>query len=150
MAAGVSGEASASGTPRQVEDFLLSCGADPKSCIARQQLVEADTRKTVFIWSIGHGPEGKLLAVFHTPTGILLPEGIRFQAGDAAQRRIAFRTCDDTRCEAILPLADDVFAELKAAGDKAVAAYTTVGGREVTRALSLKGLETVMASVAAN
>jgi invasion protein IalB len=139
-------------TERTVFDsWVATCQevvGDPKSkrCSAVLSIVEEQSQRVAFLWTIGKNAAGAPTAVFTTPTGINLLNGLDLQIGKGKPRKLAFAACDANSCEAVMPLDESVLRDARASED-ASATITMKDGRTVRFSIINKGFERAFAAV---
>ena len=75
-------------------------GEGSKKCSATNRIVDQKTGKSLFVWVIGKDSQNNLVSYFQTPTGVLIGDGLTLIFDGDESYRIAFRSCDNRRCEA--------------------------------------------------
>lgn len=136
-----------------IGDWTLTCGVHPqtsrKQCTIGQQLTDKRTQSVVFAWLIGDDGNGNLVAVWQTPTGVLVNRGLVVDVGIQRPIAVPYTACITGRCEAVANLAPD-FVDTLARATKATATITTVDGEDMSFALSVKGLAEAIDAVKAS
>ena len=137
---------------RPIGDWVFSCGLNPqtsrKQCTIAQQLTDQKSRSVIFAWLIGNDGEGNLVAVWQTPTGVLVNRGVVIDVGTAKTIAVPYTSCITGHCEAIANLAPD-FIESLTRATKATATVFTVAGQGLTFNLSVNGLAQAIDAVKA-
>jgi invasion protein IalB len=135
-----------------IGDWLFNCGTNPqtakKQCTIAQQLTDKRTQSVVFAWLIGDDGQGNLVAVWQTPTGVLVNRGVILDVGTDRPIAVPFTSCISGHCEAIASLAPD-FIETLSKATKATATVFTVAGEGLTFSLSVNGLAQAIDAVKA-
>lgn len=135
-----------------IGDWIFNCGMNPqtsrKQCTIAQQLTDKRTQSVVFAWLIGDDGEGNLVAVWQTPTGVLVNRGVVVDVGVERPIAVPFTSCIAGYCEAVANLAPDFVNSLIAA-TKATATVFTVAGEGMTFSLSVNGLAEAIDAVKA-
>jgi invasion protein IalB len=135
-----------------IGDWTFNCGTNPqtsrKQCTIAQQLTDKRTQSVVFSWLIGDDGQGNLVAVWQTPTGILVNRGVVVDVGIERPIAVPFTSCITGRCEAVANLAPD-FVDTLAKATKATATVFTLGGEGLTFSLSVNGLAEAIDAVKA-
>jgi invasion protein IalB len=135
-----------------IGDWIFNCGMNPqtsrKQCTISQQLTDKRTQSVVFAWLIGDDGEGNLVAVWQTPTGVLVNRGVVVDFGIERPIAVPFTSCISGYCEAVANLAPDFIHSLINA-TKATATVFTVAGKELTFGLSVNGLAEAIDAVKA-
>jgi invasion protein IalB len=133
------------------ESWVATCQevvGDPKSkrCSAVLSILEEQSQRVAFLWTIGRNAAGAPTAVFTTPTGINLLNGLDLQIGKGKPRKLAFAACDANSCEAVMPLDESVLRDARAS-EEASATITMKDGRTVRFSIINKGFEKAFAAV---
>ena len=135
-----------------IGDWIFNCGMNPqtskKQCTIAQQLTDEKTKSVIFAWLIGNDGAGNLVAVWQTPTGVLINRGVVIDVGTEKPIAVPYTSCITGHCEAIANLAPDFIATLLKA-TKASATVYTVGGQGLTFNLSVNGLAQAIDAVKA-
>ena len=135
-----------------IGDWTFNCGMNPqtskKQCTIAQQLTDETSRSVVFAWLIGNDGEGNLVAIWQTPTGVLVNRGVVIDVGTDQPIAVPYTSCITGHCEAIANLAPDFIQSLVKA-TKATATVYTVAGQGLTFKLSVNGLAQAIAAVKA-
>ena len=135
-----------------IGDWIFNCGMNPqtsrKQCTIAQQLTDKKTQSVVFAWLIGDDGQGNLVAVWQTPTGVLVNRGVVIDVGTEKPIAVPFTSCISGRCEAVANLAPDFVNTLMRA-TKATATVYTVTGEGLTFSLSVDGLAQAIDAVKA-
>ena len=119
-----------------------------KQCTIAQQLTDEKTKSVVFAWLIGNDGTGNLVAVWQTPTGVLVNRGVVVNVGTEKPVAVPFTSCLAGHCEAIANLAPD-FIERLVGATSATATDYTVAGQGLTFKLSVNGLAKAIDAVKA-
>lgn len=135
-----------------IGDWIFNCGMNPqtskKQCTIAQQLTDEKTKSVVFAWLIGNDGAGNLVAVWQTPTGVLVNRGVVIDVGTEKPIAVPYTSCIAGHCEAIANLAPDFIETLvKATG--ATATVYTLAGQSLTFKLSVQGLAKAIDAVKA-
>lgn len=139
-------------TERTIFDsWVLTCqevvgDAKSRRCSAMLSIVEEQTKQVAFLWTIGRNASGAPTAVFTTPTGINLTNGLDLTIGKGKPRKLAFTACDASSCEAIMPLDEGVLKEARTS-EEAVATITMRDGRTVRFNIINKGFDRAVAAI---
>jgi invasion protein IalB len=135
-----------------IGDWVYNCGLNPqtsrKQCTIAQQLTDKETKSVVFAWLIGNDGEGNLVAVWQTPTGVLINRGVVINVGAKEPIAVPYTSCITGHCEAIASLAPD-FIDTLVKATSATATVYTVGGQGLTFNLSVNGLAQAIDAVKA-
>lgn len=135
-----------------IGDWIFNCGINPqtskKQCTIQQQLTDEKTKSVVFAWLIGNDGSGRLVAIWQTPTGVLLNRGVVLNVDAEKPVAVPYTSCLTGHCEAIANLAPD-FVEKLAAAASATATVFTVDGKGLTFKLSVDGLAKAIDAVKA-
>lgn len=137
---------------QSIGDWKLDCGVNPrtskKQCTIAQQLTDEVSKSVIFAWLIGNDGEGNLVAVWQTPTGVLVNRGVEIDVGTGKPIAVPYTSCITGHCEAIANLAPDFIHALATATRATVTVYT-VAGRGMTFTLSVNGLAEAIDAVEA-
>jgi invasion protein IalB len=135
-----------------IGDWIFNCGMNPqtstKQCTIAQQLTDKTSKSVVFAWLIGGDGTGNLVAVWQTPTGVLINRGVVIDVGTDKPIAVPFTSCISGHCEAIANLAPDFIDKLVTATSATATVYT-VAGQGLTFKLSVNGLAKAIAAVKA-
>jgi invasion protein IalB len=135
-----------------IGDWIFNCGMNPqtskKRCTIEQQLTDGKTKSVVFAWLIGNDGTGNLVAIWQTPTGVLVNRGVVVNVGTEKPVAVPYTSCVTGRCEAIANLAPD-FIEKLAGAASATATVYTVNGQPLTFNVSVSGLAKAIDAVKA-
>ena len=135
-----------------IGDWTLNCGVNPqtlkKQCTIAQQVKDEKSKSVVFAWLIGNDGDGNLVAVWQTPTGVLVNKGVMVDIGSVTPTAVPYTSCVDGRCEAIASL-DPNFVIALAKATRATATIYTVNGQDLTFKLSVNGLAEAIDAVKA-
>lgn len=134
-----------------LDSWVLTCQevvGDTKSkrCSAVLSIVEEKSKQVAFLWTIGKNAAGAPTAVFTTPTGINLTNGLELTIGKGKPRKLAFWSCEASSCEAVMPLDEAVVKEARS-GEEAVATVTMRDGRTVRFNIVNKGFDRAVAAI---
>jgi len=135
-----------------IGDWVFNCELNPqtskKQCTIQQQLTDEKSKSVVFAWLIGNDGSGRLVAIWQTPTGILLSRGVELIVNTDKPVAVPYTSCLERHCEAIANLAPD-FVEKLSNADSATATVYTVAGQTLTFKLSVNGLAKAIDAVKA-
>jgi len=131
-------------------DWVYGCvvGERPatKLCFIRQQLADSKTKTPIFSWTVGQDTKGNLVAVWQTPTGVLLAQGMLFDIGTEKPIPVPYRACTRGQCQAVANLAPD-FVERLAKAEKARATIVAASGNGLAFDFSVQGLAEGLAAL---
>ncbi len=135
-----------------IGDWVFNCGLNPqtskKQCTIAQQLTDEKSKSVVFAWLIGNDGNGNLLAIWQTPTGVLVNRGVVVDLGADKPVAVPFTSCITGRCEAIANLAPE-FVDSLVKATSATATVVAVNGQSLTFNLSVNGLARAIDAVKA-
>jgi invasion protein IalB len=97
---------------------------------------------------IGNDGNGNLIAIWQTPTGVLVNRGVVVDVGAPQPISVPYTSCIPGHCEAIANLAPD-FIETLVKATSATATIYTVAGQGLTFNLSVNGLAAAIDAVKA-
>lgn len=127
---------------KQVGDWLVRCYpvASQSPCDMFELLAEKESGNRVMSISVAYAPRAdKYVMQIAVPLGVELKKGLTIKAGDYASPALPFRRCDRGGCY-VEGLADSGIVDaLSRNGDKAKATITSIEGRTLDIAFSLKG-----------
>jgi invasion protein IalB len=152
-AASAGGEESAISDRTVMGDWVFDCvnqerpGA--KLCFIRQQLADSKTKAPIFTWTVGQDAKGNLVAVWQTPTGVLIGQGLLFDIGMEKPIPVPYRACTRGQCQAVANLAPDFIDRLAKAG-KARAMIVAATGKGLAFDFSVQGLAEGLAALRKN
>lgn len=139
-------------TERTIFDsWVLTCqevvgDAKSRRCSAVLSTVEEQSKQVAFLWTIGRNAAGAPTAVFTTPTGLNLTNGLDLTIGKGKPRKLAFSACDASSCEAVMPLDEGVLKEARSS-EEAVASITMRDGRTVRFNIINRGFDRAVAAI---
>ena len=139
-------------TERTIFDsWVLTCqevvgDAKSRRCSAVLSIVEEQSKQVAFLWTIGRNAAGAPTAVFTTPTGLNLTNGLDLTIGKGKPRKLAFSACDASSCEAVMPLDEGVLKEARSS-EEAVASITMRDGRTVRFNIINRGFDRAVAAI---
>ncbi|HVZ13365.1 MAG TPA: invasion associated locus B family protein [Bauldia sp.] len=137
---------------RPIGDWTLNCGVNPqtarKQCTIAQQLTDQKSKSVVFAWLIGNDGNGNLVAIWQTPTGVMVNHGVLIDIGANKPADVPFTSCIAGRCEAVASLDAD-FVSALARATSATATIQAVSGEDMTFRLSVNGLAEAIDAVKA-
>lgn len=137
---------------KPIGDWIFNCGMNPqtskKQCTIAQQLTDSKTKSVVFAWLIGNDGAGNLVAIWQTPTGVLVNRGVVIDVGTAKPIAVPYTSCIAGHCEAIANLAPDFIKSLINATSATATVYT-LAGQSLTFTLSVNGLAQAIDAVKA-
>lgn len=133
-----------------VGDWVYGCvnqiRAAPKQCFIRQQLADNATKAPVFTWTLGRGPKGDIVAVWQTPTGVMVTAGVVIDIGGDKPIAVPYRACLTGQCQAVANLAPEFLEQLGKA-EKARATIVSAMGKGIAFDFSVKGLADGLAAL---
>lgn len=133
-------------TTESIEDWLLVCPTTGEArCLIQQQLRSSESNAIVVSWSIQRDAQGVVSAVWRTPTGLLLAQGLVLDAGDGNPRVVPFSSCDPSGCVARAVLAQDYLATLGSAAAISGTVVAASSNQPVRFPFSSRGLTTALA-----
>jgi len=137
---------------RPIGDWTLNCGMNPqtakKQCTIAQQVTDQKSKSVVFAWLIGNDGDGNLVAIWQTPTGVMINHGVLIDIGATKPADVPFTSCISGRCEAVASLDAD-FVSALARATRATATIQAVTGEDMTFKLSVNGLAEAIDAVKA-
>jgi invasion protein IalB len=91
-----------------IGDWIFGCVDQPRPaprfCFIRQQLADNKTKTPIFTWTVGQDAKGNLVAVWQTPTGVLIGQGMLFDIGMERPIPVPYRECTRGQCQAVANL----------------------------------------------
>jgi invasion protein IalB len=117
-----------------------------KLCFIRQQLADSKTKAPVFTWTVGQDAKGKLVAVWQTPTGVMIGQGMLLDIGMEKPIPVPYRACTRGQCQAIANLAPEFLDRLGKA-EKARATIVAATGKGLAFDFSVQGLAEGLAAL---
>jgi invasion protein IalB len=138
---------------KPIGDWTYSCEMNAqtsrKQCTIAQQLTDEASKSVVFAWLIVNDGAGNLVAVWQTPTGVLVNRGVVLDVGAEKPIAVPYTSCITGHCEAVASLAPDFVSTLTQAKN-ASATVVTVAGKGLTFPLSVNGLAEALDAVKAS
>ena len=117
-------------------DWALRCFAE-KACIVQTGLRD-EKGAAVAILALTRNPEKGLVGELRTPTGLLIPSGVRIRV-DSLQFRPSLITCLPQACLSSFDVTSDVLRAMRK-GESFDVLYTeALTGKDITLPFSLKG-----------
>jgi invasion protein IalB len=98
---------------------------------------------------IANDGQGNLVAVWQTPTGVLVNRGVVVDLGTQKPIAVPYTSCITGHCEAIASLAPEFIHSLTQARNASATVYT-VAGKGLTFPLSVNGLAEALDAVEAS
>lgn len=133
-----------------IDDWVYGCinqeKPAPKQCFIRQQLVDDKTKAPIFTWTLGQGPKGDIVAVWQTPTGVMVGAGVMFDIGGEKPIPVPYHACTPGQCQAVANL-EAAFVETLGKAEKARATIVAANGKGLTFDFSVKGLSDGLAAL---
>jgi invasion protein IalB len=131
-------------------DWVFGCVDQPRParrlCFIRQQLADSKTKTPIFTWTVGQDAKGNLVAVWQTPTGVLVAQGMLFDIGMEKPIPVPYRACTRGQCQAVANLAPD-FVDRLAKAEKARATIVAASGNGLAFDFSVQGLAEGLAAL---
>lgn len=121
-------------------------GQAKRNCSAVMQAIDQNRKQVVLTWIFGHTPEGSLVTVLRTPTGVQLQRGVELKIADTAPRKLTYVNCDQQQCEATAPM-DAVFVRDASGAQNATAVIVAKTGQTININMSLTGFDKAAAAV---
>ena len=138
---------------KPIGDWTYSCEMNArtsrKQCTISQQLTDESSKSVVFAWMIANDGAGNLVAVWQTPTGVLVNRGVVVDLGTPEPIAVPYTSCITGHCEAIASLAPEFIHSLTQARNASATVYT-VAGKGLTFPLSVNGLAEALDAVEAS
>lgn len=135
------------------DSWTVTCrdAAEPagkRACSAELQIVQTANNQNavVFSWLMGLNPSGAPVTILRFPSGVLIAPGVELKLAAKDPRKIAFTSCEPSRCDAALVM-DDAFARDAAATQQAEATIYASDGRGVKFTINMKGFQQALANV---
>jgi invasion protein IalB len=87
------------------DGWVVTCnefegGPKTRECSALLEITQQKTNRVVFTWTIAFNNKKQVVALFQTPTGVIIAPGIELRIGKSPERKIPFTSCDTGRCVA--------------------------------------------------
>jgi invasion protein IalB len=81
------------------DNWTLTCrapvdGSAPKSCYGDLKLIDKDRQTTMLSWIVGRDPQGRLMSVLQTPTGVSIKPGVQLTFGAGTTRTLPYVLCE--------------------------------------------------------
>ena len=132
------------------DNWVVTCRefAQPKKrdCAALMQITQANTGQTIFTWTIGVDATNRPVAVFQTPTGVMIGPGVELRLEKAQPRKVPFTACDNGQCSATMPIDSSLVGDMMAAKNAEVVIQAT-NGSNLQFNLPLKGFDKAYAAL---
>jgi len=144
------GDTEAVGDRKVIGDWVYACMNQekpaPKQCFIRQQLADDKTKAPIFAWTLGQGPKGDIVAVWQTPTGVMVGAGVLLDIGGEKPIPVPYRACLAGQCQAVANLEAE-FVERLGKAEKARATIVAANGKGLAFDFSVKGLADGLAAL---
>jgi invasion protein IalB len=132
------------------ENWSVTCRefANPKKkvCSAALEVFQTNPRQMIFKWTMGVGNDNKPIAVFDTPTGILLVPGVDIKFDKGAARKATYVSCMPGFCNASMPVDGALVRDMMASAEATVT-IETADGRKLNFKIPLKGFDKAYAAL---
>lgn len=99
----------------------------PKKCTATNRIVDQKSGNALFIWVIGRDAQNNFVSYFQTPTGVLIGEGLTLIVSDTENYRLAFRSCDNRRCDVTAQMGADFVQKIAGISNVSARIVATTG-----------------------
>lgn len=136
--------------PTTYGNWTFNCVPVPKSaekhCAAFQQFRDAESGKTLLLWSIFKDAKGRLASAFRTPADVSLHKGLTVSLARGKSYTIPFAACLEGGCVAQADMAQDFWSALSHAGKADIVVFTAKG-RGIRFPMSVSGLSDAVAAL---
>lgn len=127
------------------ENWVVTCkefaeGPKTRVCSATLQIAQQNTNQVVFSWTIGFDNAKQMVAVMQMPTGVIIPPGVELRVGKVAPHKLAFASCDNSRCIATTPMDANLLREMTTVPTAEAVVQGSQGGA-VTFTIQMKGFD---------
>jgi invasion protein IalB len=121
-------------------------GRTTQLCTAVLQVINNQNKNVLMSWIVGPDDKGALQAVFQTPTGVMIGNGVDVKLGNAAVRKISFQTCTPQQCTATGPMNDAFVKEITGA-ERANITLTAANGQALNFGIPVAGFDKALAAI---
>jgi invasion protein IalB len=132
------------------DSWIVTCREfhEPKKriCAAVLTLTQSKTHQAVLSWTIGTDETNKPIILLQTPTGVILGPGVELRLGKAAARKIPYRTCDNGRCTATLPVDGALVRDMMGTANAEIA-IEAINGQKLQFTIPMKGFDKAYAAL---
>lgn len=115
-------------------------GPKTRECSAHLEITQQKTNRIVFTWTVALNNKKQVVALFQTPTGVIIAPGMELRIGKSPERKIPFTSCDTGRCVATTVVDANMLREM-AASPTAQAVIQGTQGSRVEFNIEMKGFD---------
>jgi invasion protein IalB len=115
-----------------------------RHCVAQLQVQPNNANQVVMTWSIAINDSKQFVMAIQTPTGVMIAPGVKLKLEKAADRTIAYESCDNGQCIATQVIDNNLLRDLGAAATAQVTMQAN-NGNQVNLNFSIKGTDKAVA-----
>lgn len=115
-----------------------------RHCVAQMQVQPNNANQVVMTWSIAINDNKQFVMAIQTPTGVMIAPGVKLKLEKAAERTVAYESCDTGQCIATQVIDNNLLRDLSAATTAQVTMQAT-NGNQVNLNFSIKGADKALA-----
>jgi invasion protein IalB len=115
-----------------------------RHCVAQMQVQPNNANQVVMTWSIAINDNKQFVMAIQTPTGVMIAPGVKLKLEKAAERAIAYESCDTGQCIATQVIDNNLLRDLSAATTAQVTMQAN-NGNQVNLNFSIKGADKALA-----
>ena len=111
-----------------------------RHCVAQMQVQPNNASQVVMTWSIAINDTKQFVMAIQTPTGVMIAPGVKLKLEKAAERTVAYESCDTGQCIATQVIDNNLLRDLSAATTAQVTMQAN-NGNQVNLNFSIKGAD---------
>ena len=115
-----------------------------RGCVAQMQVQPSNANQVVMTWSIAINDNKQFVMGMQTPTGVMIAPGVRLKLEKAAERTVAYESCEPGHCIATQVIDSNLLRDLNAATTAQITLQAN-NGNQVNLNFSLKGVDKALA-----
>ena len=115
-----------------------------RHCVAQMQVQPNNASQVVMTWSIAINDNKQFVMAIQTPTGVMIAPGVKLKLEKAAERTVAYESCDSGQCIATQVIDGNLLHDLNAAATAQVTMQAN-NGNQVNLSFSIKGADKALA-----
>jgi invasion protein IalB len=115
-----------------------------RHCVAQMQVQPNNANQVVMTWSIAINDNKQFVMAIQTPTGVMIAPGVKLKLEKAAERAVAYESCDTGQCIATQVIDNNLLRDLSAATTAQVTMQAN-NGSQVNLNFSIKGADKALA-----
>jgi invasion protein IalB len=112
------------------------------------QVQQSGSNQVILTWVVFINDNKQLVTVLQTPTGVTIAAGAKLRLEKAAERTLAFETCDTGQCTATQVIDNNLLRDMGAASTAQVTVQA-INGNQVNFNFPIKGIDKALAHLRA-